>query len=137
MLFWLISFESTGGASSVISKNGKRLIKSTKQARDFARGEAREGFVVHVPDEVDMKALRRRLGYSQSQFSRRFRFSIDSVQDWEQHRRMPDRTARILLKVIDREPSAVSRARWHGEKPERFAPIPEPKAALCQSYGFG
>ena len=93
-----------------MSKIGKRLIKSAKQARDYARGEASEGFVVHVPDDVDVKALRRRLGYSQAQFSRRFGFAIDAVQDWEQHRRMPDRTARILLTVIDREPKAVSRA---------------------------
>jgi putative transcriptional regulator len=32
------------------------------------------------------------------------------VQDWEQHRRTPDRTARILLKVIEREPDAITRA---------------------------
>jgi putative transcriptional regulator len=93
-----------------MSKIGKRLIKSAKQAQDYAHGEAEEGFAVHVPDEVDVKALRKRLGYSQSQFSRRFGFSIDALQDWEQHRRTPDRTARILLKVIDREPNAVSRA---------------------------
>ena len=93
-----------------MSEIGKRLIKSAKQARDYARGEARKGLVVHVPDEVDVKALRKRLGYSQSQFSRRFGFAIDAVQDWEQHRRTPDRTARILLKVIEREPNAVSRA---------------------------
>jgi putative transcriptional regulator len=93
-----------------MSKIGRQLIKSAKQARDFARGEAREGFVVHVPEEVDVAAIRKRLGYSQSQFSRRFGFSIDALQDWEQHRRIPDRAARILLKVIDREPGAVSRA---------------------------
>lgn len=93
-----------------MSEIGKRLIKSAKQARDYARGEARKGFVVHVPDEVDVRALRKRLGYSQAQFSRRFGFAIDALQDWEQHRRTPDRTARILLKVIDREPNAVTRA---------------------------
>lgn len=93
-----------------MSRIGKRLIESAKQARAFARGEARKGFAVHVPDEVDVAAIRKRLGYSQSQFSRRFGFSIDALQDWEQHRRTPDRTARILLKVIDREPGAVSRA---------------------------
>ncbi len=93
-----------------MSKIGRRLIESAKQAREFARGEARKGFVVHVPDEVDVAAIRKRLGYSQSQFSGRFGFSIDALQDWEQHRRTPDRTARILLKVIDREPKAVTRA---------------------------
>ena len=93
-----------------MSKVGKRLIESAKQARAYATGQATAGFVAHVPDEVNVKALRKRLGYSQSQFSRRFGFAIDAVQDWEQHRRTPDRTARILLKVIEREPDAVTRA---------------------------
>ena len=93
-----------------MSKIGRRLIRSAEQARAYARREVSEGFVAHVPDEVDVKALRKRLGYSQSQFSRHFGFAIDAVQDWEQHRRTPDRTARILLKVIDREPNAVARA---------------------------
>jgi putative transcriptional regulator len=93
-----------------VSKIGKPLIKAAKEARAIARGEITSGFVVHVPEEVDVKALRKRLGYSQSEFSRRFGFAIDALQDWEQHRRTPDRTARILLTVIDREPEAVSRA---------------------------
>lgn len=93
-----------------MSKIGKRLIESAKQARAYARGEMSEGFVAHVPDDIDVKALRKRLGYSQSEFSQRFGFAIDAVQEWEQHRRMPDRTARILLKVIAREPDAVTRA---------------------------
>jgi putative transcriptional regulator len=63
-----------------------------------------------MPDEVDVKAIRNRLRCSQSQFSRRFGFAIDAVQDWEPHRRRADRTARVLLTVIDREPDAVNRA---------------------------
>jgi len=93
-----------------MSKIGMRLIKAAKEARAIARGEITNGFVVHVPDEVDVKALRKKLGCSQAEFSRRFGFAIDAVQDWEQHRRTPDRTARILLAVIAREPEAVSRA---------------------------
>jgi putative transcriptional regulator len=86
------------------------LIESAKHARAYARGEVTKGVVAHVPHDVDVKALRKRLGYSQSQFSSRFGFAIDALQDWEQHRRTPDRTARILLKVIEREPDAVTRA---------------------------
>ena len=93
-----------------MSKVGRSLIKSVQQARAFVRGEITEGFVVHVPDDVDVKAIRKRLRCSQSQFSRRFGFAIDAVQDWEQHRRKPGRTARVLLTVIDREPDAVNRA---------------------------
>ncbi len=93
-----------------MSRLGKRLIKSAKEARAYARGEATAGFVAHVPDEVDVKALRKQLGFSQAQFSRRFGFAIDALQDWEQHRRRPDRTARILLKIIEHEPEVVTRA---------------------------
>ena len=93
-----------------MSKLGTRLIKAAKEARAFARGEITDGFVVHVPDDVDVKRLRKKLKYSQSEFSRRFGFAIDAVQDWEQHRRTPDRTARVYLTVIAREPEAVKRA---------------------------
>lgn len=93
-----------------MSKIGTKLIRAAKEARAFARGEIANGFGVHVPDDVDVKALRKKLKCSQAQFSKRFGFAIDAVQDWEQHRRMPDRTARILLTVIAREPEAVSRA---------------------------
>jgi len=93
-----------------MSRLGKRLINSAREARAYARGEATAGFVVHVPDEVDVKALRKQLGFSQAQFSRRFGFAIDALQDWEQHRRRPDRTARILLKIIEHEPEVVTRA---------------------------
>jgi putative transcriptional regulator len=93
-----------------MSKIGARLVGAAKEARAFARGENAEGFVVHVPDDVDVQALRKKLKCSQSEFSRRFGLAIDAVQDWEQRRRTPDRTARILLKVIAREPEAVRRA---------------------------
>ena len=39
------------------------------------------------------------------------RFGLDAraVQEWEQGRRVPDRAARVLLTVIDRDPEAVVR----------------------------
>ena len=70
-----------------MSKIGTRLIKAAKEARAIARGQITDGFVVHVPDDFDVKALRKKLKCSQSEFSRRFGFAIDAVQDWEQHRR--------------------------------------------------
>lgn len=93
-----------------MSEIGRRLIKAAKDARAIARGELTDSCDVRVPDNVDVKALRKRLKCSQSEFSQRFGFAIDALQDWEQHRRTPDRTARILLTVIAREPEAVIRA---------------------------
>lgn len=96
-----------------MSKAGSKLIKSATQALTYARGEISEGFIAHVPEEVDVKSIRTRLGLTQPEFSLRFGFDVRAVQDWEQKRRQPDRSARILLTVIAHEPEAVSRALSH------------------------
>ncbi|MGH6978855.1 MAG: helix-turn-helix domain-containing protein [Brevundimonas sp.] len=65
---------------------------------------------VHVPAEVDVRAIRQREGLTQSAFAARYGFSTDAVKQWEQHRRNPEAAARTLLTVIEREPEAVARA---------------------------
>jgi putative transcriptional regulator len=65
---------------------------------------------VGVPDRVDVQAIREKLGLSQAEFARTYRFSIATVRNWEQHRREPDGAAKVLLAVIDRAPEAVRRA---------------------------
>ncbi len=93
-----------------MTKAGERLLKSVRRARAYAKGEADEGFVVHVPNEVDVKALRKKLALTQQQFAARFGFSYDALRDWESKRRQPERSARILLAVIDYEPDVVGKA---------------------------
>jgi len=65
---------------------------------------------VYNPPIPDVKAIRRKLGLSQTSFARRFGFSVRTVQQWEQGRAVPDRPARILLRVIETAPYAVERA---------------------------
>lgn len=65
---------------------------------------------VHVPETVDVKAIRAREGLSQDGFAHRYGFSPASVKQWEQGRRTPDAAARVLLTVIAKEPEAVHRA---------------------------
>ena len=60
------------------------------------------------PDEV--RALRARLELSQTQFALMFGFSVDTVQQYEQGRRVPSGPASTLLRVIAAEPEAVIRA---------------------------
>jgi putative transcriptional regulator len=90
-----------------VSNAGNRILRSVERARAYARGEVTEGFVAHVPNEVDVKAIRTRLGLSQESFGLRFGFSPAAVRDWEQRRRQPEQAARVLLLVIDRNPEAV------------------------------
>ena len=92
-----------------MSKAGKRILKSARRALAYAKGEGKEGFVAHVPDHVDVRAIRKRLGLTQSQFAGRYGFRVASIRDWEQKRFAPDRPARILLKIIEREPELVER----------------------------
>jgi len=89
---------------------GGRLIRSADQALAIARGETDPGiYRVHLPEAVDVRAIRGRLGLTQAVFAARFGFSLAAVRDWEQGRRRPERSARLLLKLVDREPDAVAR----------------------------
>jgi putative transcriptional regulator len=92
-----------------MSKAGQKVLRGLREAVAHAKGEA-SGVVVHAPAEVDVKAIRTKLGLSQSVFCARYGFTLDSLQNWETGRRRPEGPARVLLTVIDREPEAVRRA---------------------------
>lgn len=90
---------------------GERLLDSMKELRAHLRGEIQlSETVYHVPPETDVKALREKLGLSQSDFAALFGFNVRSLQDWEQGRREPEIPIRAYLAVIQREPEAVIRA---------------------------
>ena len=63
-----------------------------------------------IPPPAGIVALRKRLRLSRQKFADRFGLDVRAVQEWEQGRRVPDRAARVLLTVIDRDPEAVDRA---------------------------
>ena len=92
-----------------MSKAGESILRGAREALEYAQGE-REGFAAHVPEEIDVKAIRRQTGLSQAKFAAQFGFSVDAVRNWEQGRRQPDVAARAFLMVIEREPEAVRRA---------------------------
>jgi putative transcriptional regulator len=74
---------------------------------DMSRRDWRRIINPHLPD---VRAIRLKLGLSQQEFARRFGFSVRTVQEWEQGRAIPDRPARVLLRVIEKSPKAVERA---------------------------
>ena len=93
-----------------MSNAGARILRSVRAARSYARGEVTEGFVAHVPEVVDVKAIRQTLGLSQGAFAQRFGLSPAAIRDWEQQRRQPDPAARVLLLVIAHDPDVVVKA---------------------------
>ena len=65
---------------------------------------------VHIPETIDVKSIRTKIGMTQEEFAGRFGFSINTLRHWEQGRRVPEGPTRAYLLVIDRNPRAVQKA---------------------------
>src|ERR1700692_4579142 len=84
----------------------EQMMDGLNDVEAFLAGK-QEGFRAHVPQEVDVKAIRNRLGMTQARFSDTFGFSLDAIKHWEGGRRTPEAPARTLLTVIAKNPAAV------------------------------
>jgi len=84
------------------------LVQSIKAAGKYVRGEGKASRVFEYPD-ADVKAIRERIGLSQSQFARMIRVSVKTLQNWEQKRRSPTGPAATLLQIVAREPQVALR----------------------------
>jgi putative transcriptional regulator len=94
-----------------VSKIGASILRGFEEAIAFAEGTADVSlYQVHIPAEIDVRAIRGRLGLTQQEFAVRFGFSVNTLRHWEQGRRVPEGPTRAYLLVIDREPEAVQKA---------------------------
>jgi putative transcriptional regulator len=90
--------------------SGKRIVDSMKEALAISRGELPpEAYRVHIPENVNVKAIREKMGLSQASFANRFGLSVYALRNWEQGKRQPDPAARAYLKVIEKAPDIVSK----------------------------
>jgi putative transcriptional regulator len=55
----------------------------------------------------DVRAVRQQHGLSQSHFAALMGISIGTLRNWEQGRRRPEGSARVLLEVVAKHPEAV------------------------------
>ena len=87
------------------------ILAGLQDALAYAQGDTTRGqsHTVRVPETVDVKAIRKRLGLTQAAFAQRYGFD-SSIRNWEQGRHQPEEPARLLLLVIDKEPEGVHRA---------------------------
>ena len=94
-----------------MSRLGKELVQSAKEALAIARGEMEPAGVYRfAEDNIDVAAIRKRLRLSQDKFAATFGLAASTVRDWEHGRRKPDRIASALLRVIDHAPDTVAEA---------------------------
>lgn len=90
-------------------KDFDKLVASVKQAGKIKRGKLKPSRVFRFKP-ADIKAIRDKLGASQSEFALMIGVSVSTLQNWEQGRRQPDGPARALLKVAAENPEAVAEA---------------------------
>jgi len=91
-----------------MNKAFEEISAGLDDASKHARGE-KSKVIVHKPETIDVKAIREKTGLSQQGFCAAFGVSLGTLRHWEQGLRSPRGPARVLLKVVDRDPEAVIR----------------------------
>jgi putative transcriptional regulator len=91
-----------------MSKAGERLLRAAKEAVAYAEGTVdKSQYRVFIPDNIDVKELRRGLHMTQDDFARHFGVKLARLRDWEQGRSAPGSMERAFLKVIQQAPDTV------------------------------
>jgi len=87
----------------------KDLLKSIDQVRKIHAGKMKPGRV-SMFHPIIVTNIRKKLRVSQAKFAHIIGVSVDTLQNWEQGRRVPEGPALALLKVAEANPEAVIRA---------------------------
>ncbi|UCI08311.1 helix-turn-helix domain-containing protein [Mesorhizobium sp. B1-1-8] len=94
-----------------MSKVADSIRRGLNEALAYTDGKAdANAYRVHVPERIDVKAIRTKLDMTQEEFAGRFGFSVNTLRHWEQGSRQPEGPTRAYLLVIDRAPKAVQKA---------------------------
>jgi putative transcriptional regulator len=87
-------------------KEFSKLVASIKEAGQVKRGYRKASRIFEITPP-SIKAIRKKLNLSQSDFALMIGVSISTLQNWEQGRREPDGPAKALLKIASKNPEAV------------------------------
>lgn len=89
-----------------MSKAFESIKAGLTEAVAHAKGEPVKARV-HMPQAMDVKAIRAQVGMSQSEFASAFGISVGTLRHWERGDRQPHGPARVLLQVVAKKPKAV------------------------------
>ncbi len=80
---------------------GAELLRSAREMK------ARKAGRLHTVDAPEIAAIRVKVGLSQERFADLLGISARTLQDWEQGRRNPTRSAQTLLKIANQHPEVL------------------------------
>jgi putative transcriptional regulator len=83
-----------------------KVAEGLTEALAIAKGEKKPA-KLHIPPELDVSAIRTKIGLSQDDFATAFGFTVNQIRDWEQGRSRPLGGVRAYLMIIDRDPKGV------------------------------
>jgi putative transcriptional regulator len=92
----------------------QELMSSVREAGRIRRGSLKASRT-KLFRPADVKAVRVKLGASQTEFALMIGVSVATLQNWEHGRRIPDGPALALLRVAAKNPKAVAEA-LHGKR---------------------
>ncbi|MFA5287549.1 MAG: NadS family protein [Candidatus Omnitrophota bacterium] len=87
----------------------KDLLTSIDQARKIRSGKIKPYRASNFKPII-LTNIRKKLHVSQAKFAYLIGVSVDTLQNWEQGRRMPEGPALALLKVAETNPKALMKA---------------------------
>lgn len=87
----------------------RNLFEELKEGLEAIRDNP-DSLTRHHLSAPDIKAIRARLGLSQSEMAVYLGVKAKTLQNWEQGLRKPTASAQTLLRVLEKEPEAVIRA---------------------------
>jgi putative transcriptional regulator len=90
------------------------IRQGLQEAIEHAEGKPVKA-IVHKPEPVNVKAIREKVGMTQTEFAVSFGISLGTLRHWERGDRKPHGPALVLLNVVAREPKAVLSALSRGQ----------------------
>jgi putative transcriptional regulator len=85
------------------------IRQAWREAIAHQRGKAK-GVRLYEPVDIDVQALRKRIGLTQEEFAAKFGISLSTLRHWERGDRKPHGPALVLLRIIEKNDRAVLRA---------------------------
>ncbi len=83
------------------------LLDSVKEAKAIEKGERIPARTFVFEPKNDVVKVRNKLKLSQSEFATVLGISMDTLQNWEQGRRVPSGPAKVLLRIASKHPEVL------------------------------
>lgn len=90
---------------------GQEILEGLKEIRAWQQGKKELKVTkIEMPSAEDVSHIRHNLGLSQQAFATFMGVSVATLRNWEQGRREPHGSARSLLLIAEKVPSAFRKA---------------------------